>query len=118
MTRLTRFIVGFGALTFAAGCANAGANITSGTTVATTDLAKAEQLYGIAKGVAMVAAAANPSLAPAITADIAKGDAVMAALNAAVPAASTDATSDLATLEAQAQALLLVAAPAVKAVAG
>jgi hypothetical protein len=115
-SRLARFIAGFGVLVFAAGCANAPANVASGTADVTTGLAKAEQLYGIAKGAALVAEVSNPSLAPAINAAIAKGDAVIATLNAAVPAVSSDVTSDLATLEAQANALLLAAAPAIKVV--
>jgi hypothetical protein len=112
------FLVGLAAALTLSGCANAPANVAAGTTVVNADVAKAIQLYGIVKGAAIAAAAANPSLAPTINADIAQADTIVAALTAAVPMAETDVSSAVAVLTADANALLLVAAPAVKVVKG
>jgi hypothetical protein len=90
MSHFARISAGFGVLVFASGCAQG-----------STDLAKAQQLYGIAKGVALVAAATTPALAPTISGDLAKADA---------------ASADAEALTASANALLLVAAPSVKVI--
>jgi hypothetical protein len=117
---MTRLVIAFGAALLLAGCAGQAASISTDVGVATTDAAKAasaaEALYGIAKGEAIAAAAANPGLAPKINANIAKADAAEAALVAAVSAVSADVTTDTSAVISQANALQLIAAPAIKVV--
>jgi hypothetical protein len=102
---------------------SATASVTSGLTATQADVAKAVQLYGIAKGLAEVAALSNPSLAPEINAVIAKADPVVATLTPLVTDTAADIAIDapaiateVATLVAQANALTLVAAPAIDVV--
>jgi hypothetical protein len=111
---MNRLILSGVALIALAGCT--AAQITTDTAKVAAAVTAAEQVYGIAKGEALAAAAANPGLAPTINADIAKADAANAALAAAAPLASADVATDAATLTAQANALQLVAAPAIKVV--
>lgn len=76
-------------------------------------------LYGIAKGIAQVAALADPSLAPTLNGFIAATDPIIAKAPAVASAAMSDinaATALAATVTAQANALTVVAAPAIKAV--
>jgi hypothetical protein len=120
---MTRLVIAFGAALLLAGCAGQAATISTDVGVATTDAAKAasaaEALYGIAKGEAIAAAVANPGLAPKINANIAKADAAEAALVAAVSAVSAvsgDVTADTSAVISQANALQLIAAPAIKVV--
>jgi hypothetical protein len=98
-------------------------SVTAGLTATQADVAQAVQLYGIAKGLAKVAALSNPSMAPEINTVISKADPVVATLTPLVTGAEADIATDapaiaaeVATLVAQANALTLVAAPAINVV--
>lgn len=75
--------------------------------------------WRIAKGVAEVAVKADPRLAPAVNAAVAKVDPILAKAEAAAPLASADARALLALaaqISAQAAEVMAVAAPAVRVV--
>lgn len=97
------------------------ATVTTSMATAQADVQNAVTLYGISKGIAQVAALSNPALAPAISAGIARTDPLVAAAQLAVANASTDAVAleaMVAQIKGQADALTVVAAPAVTVVAG
>jgi len=78
------------------------------------------QLWGVAKGIALVAEVAQPSLAPAVNAVIAAVDPKVATAQKALDMASTDVSlmvSMAQQIKDQAAALTTTAAPAVKVVA-
>lgn len=77
--------------------------------------AEAAAFYGVAKGIAEVAALAEPTLAPVVAAIVAVCDPLVAALTAGHLA--SDASAAAVRLAAQAQTLLLATAPAVRVVA-
>ena len=121
MTRALFLLVALGV----AGCASASSIVTT----ATTSLADAEghlqaaiDLYGISKGIAEVAALADPGLAPVLLATTATLDPLVSrarsdlavARTAAVDTAAIEALA--ASITAQANALELAAAPVIKAV--
>lgn len=95
-------------------------DINSAAAGAQTAVNTATTLYGIAKGMAQVAAAADPKMAPSIASDIAVADAVVDQAPAVVNAAASDiqtATALAATITAQANALTVKAAPKITVVA-
>ena len=100
-----------------AGCAPNAATMTVQPFVATVsaDVTKAEQVYGIAKGLAQVDATAQPSLAPTINAAIAKIDPYAAALQSGTPVLAGIVVS-AAGLVDQAAALEAATAQGIKAV--
>jgi hypothetical protein len=75
--------------------------------------------YGIAKGIGLVAEAAYPALAPALSAAIARADPLVTQLKAADSAASLDLTaiqSLVAQISAQSTAITNQAAPVIKVI--
>ena len=98
----------------------------SGCAVVTTDLKRAARdihadaptaaeviaFYGIAKGIAEAAILAEPTLAPALDLIMAATDPIIAVLTVR----SVDATISAVTVNANARALLLTAAPAVSVI--
>ena len=101
------------------GCAGISGTAPSSTIpAAQAKLQAAVTLYGISKGIAEVAAVADPALAPALAAVIATLDPLVAraqpALAAPADAAAIEALA--ASISAQANALTLVAAPVIKVI--
>lgn len=95
------------------------AAVTATVSKAQQDLQTAINLYGIAKGIAQVAAVAEPALAPILTGGIAAIDPLVSQAQTALNAATVDATAIeqlAATITAQANTLTAQAAPAVKVV--
>jgi len=95
------------------------ANTTQTVTAAKTALQAAINGYGIVKGIAGVAAAADPTLAGPIAAAEVILDPLVVKAQTALNDASTDAAtlvSLASTITAQAQALQATAAPAIKVV--
>ena len=102
------------------GCAGAATSATTAATIpaAQAKLRAAVTLYGISKGIAEVAAIADPGLAPVLGTVIATLDPLVARAQPAL-AAPVDATAIealAATISAQANALTLVAAPVIRVV--
>ena len=95
------------------------ATATADVTAAQTAIQTAITGYGVVKGIAQVAAMADPALAAPIAVAIAALDPLVAKAQAALNAASTDAPTLIALaaqITAQAQALQVMAAPAIKVV--
>ena len=121
MTRALFLAMGLG-LT---GCAQLSA-ATSATTAVSVSVSAAQDrlqaaidLYGIAKGIAEVAAVADPSLAPALVTLTATVDPQVARAQAILTAGTVDVAAIqalAATISAQANALELQAAPVIKVV--
>lgn len=114
---MRKFVPYLCAAALLAGC-TAAQQTTVNTTIATAqaDVQNAVVLYGISKGIAQVAAATNPSLAPVLLAGIATADPLVVKAQMAIANASTDAAAIEALvvqIKAQADALTVVAAPAV-----
>lgn len=88
---------------------------------AQTDLQAAINVYGVAKGIGQVASLAVPGLVPIVAAATAVADPLVAQAQTALNAATVDANAIeqlAAAINAQASALTLAAAPAVKVVPG
>ena len=103
-----------------AGCAGTTAAAVKATvSPAQAQLQAAITLYGISKGIAQVAAIADPGLAPVLAIVTASLDPVVARAQLALGAATLDAVALealAATISAQANALTLAAAPVIKVV--
>jgi hypothetical protein len=99
------------------GCAANSATTASAPVIATAsaDVTKAVAFYETAKGIALVAEVAQPSLKPTVDAAIAKLDPIAAAIQTAAPGAAGLATSAAALVD-QAVSLEQSTAVAVKAV--
>lgn len=110
------------AVALLAGCAGTSVTPTTVATSLTTaqaDAQKAINLYGISKGIAEVAALADPALDPIIAAGIAAGDPIVAQAQTALNDASTDAAALealVAQISQQADALTVQSAAVVKVV--
>lgn len=100
-----------------AGCAASTVTATTATvSKAQADLQLAINFYGVARGIANVAVAAQPSLAVVVLPVVARVDPLVAKAQTALYEASLDATAIealAATINAQATALTVKAAPAV-----
>jgi len=124
-SRTPALIALLGALS-ATGCAASTAAITTASTSASNALTQAQtalstavNFYGTAKGLAQIAALADPSLAPSINAAIAVLDPIASAAQTALNSASTDVASLTALanqITTQASQLQVIAAPAIKVV--
>ena len=114
-TFFTLFV--FSAVLALAGCNGQTATSTVQPFVATVsaDVGQAEKVYAIAKGIALTAAVADPALASAVNAAIAKADPYAAALQAGTPVLAGIAVS-AAGLVDQAAALEAATAKAIKVV--
>jgi len=107
-----------------AGCqtsqtASTAATVTSALTTAQAAVNQAVTFYGVAKGIAQVAEAADPTLAAPISTAIAVLDPLVVTAQAALQVATTDAPTLealAAQIQSQAQALETTAAPAIKVV--
>ena len=116
--------VAFGLALSIAACAGSITAATSSAVTATVSqaqghLQEAIQLYGVSKGIAEVAAVADPGLAPGLAAVTASLDPLVAQAQAALTAATVDAAAIdalAANITAQANELTLAAAPVIKAV--
>ncbi len=117
---MTRALLPVAAVTLLLAACAGTANTATTTTIpaAQAKLQAAVRLYGISKGIAEVAAIADPGLAPVLSAVVATLDPLVARAQPALVAPS-DATAVEAlaeTISEQANALTLVAAPVIKVV--
>ncbi len=124
-----RRIIASAGLCLLAGCslpdtANVAAAVSATVSQAQADVQNAIDLWGIAKGLAgvagpVLAATGNPAASAALASVIGTVDPVVSQAQAALDAATTDAgalEALAAQIKAQADALTLTAAPAIKAV--
>ena len=113
-------MLGLALLALLGGCAGSTQSaVTARVTQATADLRSAISLYGFAKGLTEVATATNPDLAPKLASVLTTLDPLVAKAKVVLDDATLDepAIEALAAqINAQANALTLAAAPAIKAV--